>query len=131
MKAKSKAGVKTKAKKASVAKKKVRAKAKKVSVAKKKERMAGGEYDTYKYVNHGGILVQKSDLNPVPVAKLNKGLERAKRDIKKLLSVLTVSFQDYSITQIQFSISFDAEGKFLGIGVGGSTSVTVTAEPKV
>jgi hypothetical protein len=36
---------------------------------------------------------------------------------------------EYSISEMELSASFNAEGKFLGIGVGGAKSITIRVKP--
>lgn len=35
----------------------------------------------------------------------------------------------YGIKEIELAVSFDAEGKFLGFGVGGSVTMKITIAP--
>ncbi len=67
---------------------------------------------------------------PVPASKVHAGLQRASEQIRAMVADLAaVLTEQYRITQIELTLSFSAEGKFLGFGAGGATSVTVTIAP--
>ncbi|HVN77021.1 MAG TPA: hypothetical protein VMT19_11935 [Thermoanaerobaculaceae bacterium] len=67
----------------------------------------------------------------VPSTKLLKGLKAAKKQIEGAIDELaSIMTNDYHISEIEISVSFDADGKFLGFGVGGAASVKVTIKPR-
>jgi hypothetical protein len=66
----------------------------------------------------------------IPASKLSAGLAASQTQIKKSLQELASVFtQDFVVSEIQLSMSFSAEGKFLGIGAGGAMSVEATIRP--
>ncbi|PHV10756.1 hypothetical protein CSQ89_14530 [Chitinimonas sp. BJB300] len=57
-------------------------------------------------------------------------MANAKGEIKKMLTSFSSAFTgDYGIKEVQLTVSFGADGKFLGFGSGGSSSMTVTLAP--
>ncbi len=67
---------------------------------------------------------------PVPVSKVQAGLHKASEQIRAMVAELAaVLTEQYRITRIELTLSFNAEGKFLGFGAGGAASVTVTIAP--
>ena len=78
----------------------------------------------------GAALWLPEDIAPVPVVKLQKGLAAARDDLQGILGEIVETFtEDYRIAEIELSVSFNAEGKFLGIGIGGEASITVRIAP--
>ena len=78
-----------------------------------------------------GLLVPSSVAGPVPPSKLRAGLGKAKLEISRLLDDLAGSFGDgYEVGEIELTVSFSAEGKFLGIGTGGAAEVKIHLVPK-
>ena len=66
----------------------------------------------------------------VEPSKLRKGLAKAKDEIDGLIhEIVDLSTTDYEIVEIEFAASFSADGKFLGVGVGGSATVTFRIRP--
>jgi hypothetical protein len=85
-----------------------------------------------KYIaNPGGkILVPPIISQPVPSNKLIKGLSRAKKEIEDMFGAFgNLMIQNYSIKEIGIEISFSAQGKFLGFGVGGATTLKIVIAP--
>ena len=66
---------------------------------------------------------------PVAVDKVIEGLEAAVGKIEDIISVINCSLQSSDISEVELTISFDAQGKLLGIGVGGATSITIRIKP--
>lgn len=84
------------------------------------------------YEKIGDILVPISRKSKaiVPASKLSAGLEASQAQIKKSLQNLASVFtQDFVVSEIQLSVSFSAEGKFLGFGAGGAMTVKVKIRP--
>lgn len=83
--------------------------------------------------NAGGlVLVEKrlSSVSLTPASKLRKGLSAAQTEIKESLQdIATLLTLDFEVSEIELSISFSADGKFLGFGVGGATSIKVKIRP--
>jgi len=66
----------------------------------------------------------------IPATKLRKGLAAAQTEIKESLQeIATLLTLDFEVSEIELSISFSADGKFLGFGVGGATSIKVKIRP--
>ena len=77
-----------------------------------------------------GIIVPSGNLKPVPATKLQRGFKKAKDEIKKMIQeIAEIMTEDYKISEIQLSASFNAKGEFIGIGVGGSTTITLKITP--
>jgi hypothetical protein len=78
-----------------------------------------------------GVLVPaRYAEKPVPSNKLVRGLTAARSQIEKAIGELaSIMTEDYRIDEIEFSVSFDADGRFLGFGVGGAASITVKIKP--
>lgn len=67
---------------------------------------------------------------PVPTSKLQIGLKKARNEIAGMIDSLFLEDGSFELAEISFSVSFDAKGEFLGIGIGGTTSMTLTIRPK-
>jgi hypothetical protein len=80
-------------------------------------------------LREGGIYV-KQDLAPVPTTKLSKGIDKAKAEIQKLLKEFaSIMTSEFGVTEIELAVSFSADGKFLGVGIGGAASIKVRIKP--
>jgi hypothetical protein len=67
---------------------------------------------------------------PVAPGKMASGISKAKQDITALPDeIVSAMTEEYSVSEIEFSASFRADGKFLGIGVGGATAITIRIKP--
>lgn len=111
------------------AKKKV---AKKSSVASTKSSKRGTVHKTPNgYINQNGIILPADITNkPIPTSKMKTGLKKAKSEIKALIqSIVDTMADNYIIKEIELMASFNAEGKFLGIGIGGATSIKIKIAP--
>ena len=76
------------------------------------------------------VLVPTSMQAPVPVSKIARGLENARSSIEQALdSALRAFGGPFEVKEIKFVASFTAQGQFLGIGVGGATSMEITVRP--
>jgi len=83
----------------------------------------------YEQTATGQILVPEAK-KPVPTGKIKNGIEKAQEAIKGMIDGFSKTLtEEYSIKEIEFSVSFSADGKFLGFGVGGETSITVKIAP--
>jgi len=66
----------------------------------------------------------------VAPSKMKAGLMKAKDEIDGLIQeIVDIATTDYEISEIEFATSFSADGKFLGVGVGGSATVTFRIRP--
>lgn len=86
----------------------------------------------YKPHENGEVLVPVSfdTDHVVSPNKLIAGIEASRDQIKKTLRNLTSVFvEDFEVSEIELAVSFSADGKFLGFGVGGSMSVKVKIRP--
>ncbi len=83
--------------------------------------------------NAGGLVLVGERINFVsltPASKLRKGLSAAQAEIKESLQeIATLLTLNFEVAEIELSISFNADGKFLGFGVGGATSIKVKIRP--
>ena len=84
------------------------------------------------FQNHRSVLVPVDlGLVPVPTSKIKTGLKKAQDEIKGMIQgIIDTMTEDYSIKEIELMASFSADGKFLGIGVGGATSIKITIAPE-
>lgn len=119
-----------------LAKRAVASTKKKAARAMKKVAPAGGAFRTHKkpigfHVATSGLLVPDSVApKPVPATKLQAGLRTARKQIDDSLDeLLRVVAGPYKISSIEIELSFSADGKFLGFGVGGATSMKLIIEP--
>ena len=111
--------------------------AKKASVKKKAtgaRRVAKKEPRAYKIQtfaeNEDGLLVPYHLHRPVPAGKLMEGFEKAKSHIKRMTKeIVSTMNQDYIISEIELSASFNADGKFMGFGVGGAATIKIKISP--
>lgn len=81
----------------------------------------------------GGLLIPAKvteEVTPVPPAKIRSGLSKARNEIKKLMEALSELTEGYTVSEIELAASFNADGKFLGIGVGGATTIKVRFRPE-
>ncbi|MCB0747042.1 MAG: hypothetical protein KDC52_17575 [Ignavibacteriae bacterium] len=110
-----------------VAGKKVVARTYKVSPSKKvKYKMPSG-YEA----NNSGLIVPVGVSKPVPVNNLKKGFNSAKKEINSFIDDITSTFtESYIINEIELSASFNADGKFMGFGVGGAATITIRIKPQ-
>ena len=100
--------------------------AKKASAKKKKLARKPVGYSQ----SRGGILIPDKASTPVPVSKLKKGFASAKKEIQSIVEdIITTMADDYVISEIELAASFSADGKFLGIGVGGAATITIRISP--
>lgn len=126
-----------------VAKRKVARRAKKkVSFRKKAARRTGGAGPTRKrktakkkavppgYAKRSSGLLVPGNQVPVAPAKIKSGLSRARKEIDGLIKALSDMTDGYSVSEIELAASFSADGKFLGIGVGGATTITIRFTPE-
>ena len=56
----------------------------------------------------------------VQASALRKGFESAKKEIRAMVDEIAgIMNDDYKIGEIELMVSFSADGKFMGFGVGG------------
>ena len=77
------------------------------------------------------ILVPDSVAKPVSASKLRKGITAAKNEINNILEDIVSTMNGrYVISEIELSASFNADGKFMGFGVGGATTIKIKITPE-
>lgn len=82
----------------------------------------------YKVTPGGKVLVPGGSV--VEPSQLRKGITKAKDEINDLIQeVIDTSTAEYDIHEIEFAASFSADGKFMGIGVGGAATITFRIRP--
>jgi hypothetical protein len=82
-------------------------------------------------ITEQGLIVPLQAMSePVPANKLYAGLAGARDEIKRVVAEFaTAMTEEYNIKEIAMQISYSADGKFLGFGVGGAASITVKIGP--
>jgi hypothetical protein len=87
----------------------------------------------YKRQSKSGILVPSSmddGAAIVPTNKLEKGLQEAKESIRSMAYQVADSLGDaFDLAELELEVSFSADGKFMGFGVGGATSIRIKFTP--
>lgn len=82
------------------------------------------------YDRHGDLLIPSRISAPVPPSKIRRGLVEARRQIDETLNeIVSVMTEPYSIKEIKLVASFSADGKFMGLWVGGAASIEITICP--
>jgi hypothetical protein len=79
--------------------------------------------------HRGGLLVPSESAAVVPPSKITAGLIAAKEQLSEMLEELTNFAGGFHLSEVELQVSFSADGKFLGVGVGGATSITLRVEP--
>jgi hypothetical protein len=75
-------------------------------------------------------IAKKAAEGVVPASKLQNGIARAREQISGVLQELLEATRDgYEVTEIELAASFNADGKFLGFGVGGEMSICFKVRP--
>ena len=63
--------------------------------------------------------------------QLKKGVKKARKQIMGITQEISgIAGKDDTIREIEFSASFGADGRFLGIGTGGEASIKIKMSPK-
>jgi hypothetical protein len=119
------------ARKAAAPAKKAAAPAKKAAApAKKVAAVVGKPEPGFMLQNGLHVPLGSPSGKVVPPSKFASGLEASQKQIRHSLSELASVFtQDFEVSEIELSVSFSADGKFLGFGVGGAMSVKVKIKP--
>jgi hypothetical protein len=89
------------------------------------ERPLEGDYRLAK----SGLLIPKSAQTPVAPSKIRSGLLAAKEQLADMIDELVEFSGNLSVSEIELQVSFTADGKFLGVGVGGATSIKLRIIP--
>jgi hypothetical protein len=112
--------------------KKVVAKPAAKKVAVRQGRAIRGKAEPGFTIQSSGILVPDKHTTPTVVSpgRLQAGIESAKNQIKGTLQNLAAVFtEDFEVAEIELSVTFSADGKFLGFGTGGAMSIMVRIRP--
>jgi len=81
-------------------------------------------------LNERGIAVPTFAAHPVPVSKLEASLDKAQQEVLKLVGRFSkIASAEYEIKEIEVSLGFDADGKFLGVGIGSAASIKMKIVP--
>ena len=82
-------------------------------------------------LNENGIAVPTFAAHPVPVSKLEVSLDKAQQEVLKLVGRFSkVATAEYEVKEIEVSLGFDVDGKFLGVGFGSAASIKLKIVPK-
>ena len=69
--------------------------------------------------------------NLVKPSLLQKGLKKSAQEMNSTLdSIIKILSKDRYINEIELTLGFNAEGKFLGFGAGGDVSIKVKLSPE-
>lgn len=82
--------------------------------------------------DQSGLLLPTAVAEPVvvPSNKLREGIEAAQGQIKKTLQGFATMFtEEFEVSEISLTLSFSADGMFLGFGAGGAMSVSIKIVP--
>jgi hypothetical protein len=120
---------KKRAVKKKAAKKTARKSGRKKKAAKRDLRRPPG----YKRRPGSGLLVPTdSSLGSdeiVPPSLMMKGMAEAKKQMKELIYEVSDNVGDIGqVSQMEFEASFNADGKFLGFGVGGAATIKISVD---
>jgi hypothetical protein len=67
---------------------------------------------------------------PVPAQKLKDGVVQANKALAGLIEQFGNTIHgDYDISQLEATVSFDRDGRFIGFGTGGAVSFSLTITP--
>jgi hypothetical protein len=78
-----------------------------------------------------GLVVPTDLSQPIPATKLRAGFNKAKTEINSLIKeIASTMTESYSISEIELTASFSADGKFMGFGVGGAASIKIKITPE-
>jgi hypothetical protein len=85
----------------------------------------------YKQSSVNGVYIPKNYNKPVPSNKLRAGFLKAKDEINDFVAeIVETMTKNYVISEIELSASFNADGKFMGFGVGGSATIKIKITPE-
>lgn len=74
--------------------------------------------------------VAEEDRQPVPIYKLKKGFEAAQADIIEMINAVAGALSDSGhVSEVELSVSFNRDGKFIGFGAGGAATIKVRIAP--
>ena len=111
------------------ASKKKKASKKKVAARKKAASYDRRSIPSGYTITPGGMAIPSDAAEPVKPSRIRKGIEHASAEIAGMIHELDRAVAGVEIAEIELTVSFDAQGKFVGIGVGGATSIAVRFKP--
>jgi hypothetical protein len=77
-----------------------------------------------------GLAVPASITKPVHANVLKRGIQKAREEAARLLRGFADTLsEEYVVKQIEMTVSFSADGKFLGFGPGGAVSAKLIVAP--
>ena len=121
---------KAKAKKKSISKSKRKTKAKAKATTDQNTSMTLSRVPAGHTSTESGLVVPLHAVEPVQPSKLKKGYGQLKTAVRQMLQDLAEGMGDgFVVREIELTASFNADGKFLGFGVGGATSITIRVGP--
>ena len=78
-----------------------------------------------------GLLAPSALVGPIKASKMRSGLKEASKALCELMNEFDISLgNSYCMKEIELALSFNAEGKFMGFGIGGATSISIRVAPK-
>jgi hypothetical protein len=81
-------------------------------------------------ITESGLFIPSNIAKPVSASKLRAGFKKARKEINSIIEeVVSTMTQSYAISEIEFSASFSADGKFMGFGVGGAATMKIKIRP--
>jgi len=84
------------------------------------------EYNIYKQDPETSFYLPLGLQTPVPPGKLKIGFDKAKKEISRMVRDIVTLFETSGyIKEVVLTVSFSADGKFMGFGIGGATSITI------
>ncbi|MCW8965813.1 MAG: hypothetical protein OQK82_03870 [Candidatus Pacearchaeota archaeon] len=100
-------------------------------VAAAKKKVIRSKPPGYEVATESGILTRTGSYTPVPANKLRTGFKKAKKEIDSIVEeIASTMTESYTISEIELSASFSADGKFMGFGVGGAATIKIKITPE-
>jgi hypothetical protein len=80
---------------------------------------------------NSGLAIPSNIKQPVPASKIQIGFKKAKVEINSLIQEITSTMvESYTISEIELTASFSADGNFMGFGIGGAASIKIKIKPE-
>jgi hypothetical protein len=76
--------------------------------------------------------LRKNPFKPIPAGKFKDGIEKALDELENLMEAIESNKKNrkFELIEIEVGVSLNADGKLLGFGIGGETSITLTIRPR-
>jgi hypothetical protein len=81
------------------------------------------------YKIQNGIYCPETFNTPIPAGKFQAGFEKAIKEIGHLIASIAPLKHYASIKELELTVSFRADGKFIGFGIGGAASLLIRIDP--